>query len=76
MSQLAPWPQLVPWIETHDEHAHVHLRLFEQAQTLLEREGPAAAGRDEALADRLERWRYHLLKQAPEEAAAHRAAAG
>ena len=64
MSQLAPWPQLVPWIETHDEHAQVHLRLFKQAQKLLESEGAETAVRDEALADRLERWRYRILKQA------------
>jgi 2-iminoacetate synthase len=63
---------LVPWIEAHDEHAEVHLRLFEQARTLLEEKGPGTAVCDEALADwleladRLERWRYHLLKQDPD----------
>ncbi|MFV2066299.1 MAG: radical SAM protein [Pirellulales bacterium] len=57
--------QFVSWIEAHDEHASAHLRLLEQATMTLE----AANGQtatcvlDPALADRLERWRYHILSR-------------
>ena len=65
--------QFVPWIESHDEHASAHLPLLEQAAVALEAASWEAADpkagqaatlvRDRVLADRLERWRYNILKR-------------
>jgi len=60
--------RFVPWIEAHDEHARAHLHLLEEAAAALETTDPpdgqvATLVVDPALADRLERWRYHLLNR-------------
>jgi 2-iminoacetate synthase len=65
--------QFASWIEAHDEHASAHLPLLEQAAVALEAaqrqavDPPAgqvaAVVRDRVLADRLERWRYNILKR-------------
>ncbi len=51
------------WIVERDEHASSHLHLLGEAEAALAGEcDPAADGRL-VLADKLDRWRYHLLNQ-------------
>lgn len=59
-SECPALSQFVDWIRATDDHAEYHLALIESTDRLLAEARPP---RDESLklADRLEKWRYHLL---------------
>lgn len=51
------------WIRTEDAHAAYHLQLLAQAERVLQGAEPASANQRADLAERLERWRYQLLRE-------------
>ncbi len=60
---VAPLGAFSEWIRTTDAHATYHLQLLEEASRVLESTAPASAAQRAEIADRLERWRYQLLKE-------------
>lgn len=60
---VPPLEAFSEWIRTEDAHAAYHLRLLTQAQEVLAGTEPASAAKRVDLAERLERWRYQLLRE-------------
>jgi len=56
-----PLEEFAAWIAATGEHAAYHLRLLDEAERTLAGQQESSPERRQALADKLERWRYQLL---------------
>lgn len=59
----SPLNAFVTWIQQSDPHAATRLELLQRAQALLAGEEEAGAEERQAVATRLERWRYQLFQE-------------